>query len=245
MNYMSDYQIVTGGDIVLHYQENSLKYSSQIEEKISQIWENELKKKNPNIFNDKVLSFLKISEKNNQKIIDVTYVDYKTILADRKDSSLSLNVNQIGVSGITILKENNQVLFSQRAPTITEYLGYFELVPSGNLDTSVLENDGTINFKSKIISEFEEETGLSKKSINNLKTLCLVKDNINHVYDVCCLLEIDINEGQLESSFNKVSEYEKPIFVPVKELSEFSKKNSDKLVPTSKAIIDYYLKNKS
>jgi len=243
MNYMLDYQLVTGGDIVLHHQENSLKYSPQIEEKISQIWESELKKKNPNIFNDKVLSFLKISEKNNQKIIEVTYVDYKSILADRKDSRLSLNVNQIGVSGITILKEKTQVLFSQRAPTITEYPGYLELVPSGNLDTSVLEDDGTINFKSKIISEFEEETGLSKESINNLKTLCLVKDNINRVYDVCCLLEIDTNEAQLESSFNKVSEYTKPIFVPVIELREFSNNNSDKLVPTSKAIIDYYLKN--
>ena len=50
----------------------------------------------------------------------------------------------------------------------TLYKKYLELVPSGHLDAMVTKN-GFVDHQSKIVDEFEEETGISKKHITNKK----------------------------------------------------------------------------
>jgi len=238
---MKESEIIHKGNLILK-NTSPKKIDNDTLKKISKIWKSEFKKNNERLFNDKVLSFDRIFKNNNATIVEGSYVDYKTVLVDRKEPKLNLKINQIGVSGMTLIQENNNlnVLFSIRSSIITEYPGFIELVPSGNLDQSVLEDDGTINYKSKLIEEFEEETGLNRSSINKVSTLGLVRDNINHVYDVCCLLILNTSSEELTSSFEKVSEYKVPQLVNVKDLKKFSTNNSNKIVPTSKAIIECY-----
>jgi len=239
---MCNYEIVVIGDVILKHKPNLTKLESETEKKISEIWEKEPKKNIRKLINNKVLNFSKIFQNNNRTIVEGSYVDYRAIVADKRDSKLNLNIHPIGISGMTIIKENNNlnVLLAKRSSSVTDYPGFIELVPSGHIDESVLEADGKINYKLKLIEEFEEETGLNRSSINKISTLGFVLDKINQVYDVCCLLQLNTSSKSSISSFEKVSEYKLPQLVNVKDLKKFSKNNSDKIVPTSKAIIECY-----
>ena len=237
-----DYKIISKGKIVLKHIIYHEKFSEQLLSQISNYWNDYIKSKNKFVFNDKVLRFIRINP-NNENEIEVTYTDYKNIIIDRKFLNSSLGIYQVGVSGLTLINEQNNlfILFAKRSKNVTEYPNFYELVPSSNLDKSVLDKDGTINFSSKILDEFEEETGLSSSLINNVSSFCFVKDNINHVYDVCCILELNINRNLLNDSFKNVSEFYFPCFVQVKNLQNFLIKHESNIVPTSKAILQCFL----
>lgn len=235
-----DYEIISKGEIVLNNVIDVSTISKEALEQITIYWNN-IKSKNPTVFNDKVLRFVRIDPKNKNKI-DVTFEDYKNIIIDRNFLNSSIGLHQVGISGLLLIHEQNDtfVLFAKRSNTVTEYPNFYELVPSGNLDKSVLDKDGTIHFYSKILNEFKEETGVSDSLINNLYSFCFVRDNINHVYDVCCILEINIDKSIFDNSFKNVSEFYSPCFVNIKNLKNFLVDNESKIVPTSKAILECF-----
>ena len=94
-----------------------------------------------------------------------------------------------------------------------------------------------------MIDEFLEETGLTSKHITSFSFLCIIKDKKNSVYDICNIIELNIDKNII-LKYWKSSEYSKPIFVPISSLPNFIEKNHTKIVPTSIGIIDNYLKKK-
>lgn len=243
MIFTLDSEIISVGKITLKHVVFDNNISDDKEKQISNYWNVLLNSKNNLIHNDQVLHFVRINPDNNLEI-DVSYTDYKNIIVDREFLNSELNLFQVGVSGLVINKnnENPSILFAKRSNDVTEYPNYYELVPSGNLDKSVLSNNGTINYSTKIIQEFEEETGLLYTTIDNLIPFCFIKDNINHVFDVCCILEINMKPESLISSF-KTSEFYSPHLILLKNLKSFIDKNNSKIVPTSKALIQCFLQN--
>ena len=237
-----NYEIIAKGEIILKHITQCENFSEQLQSQISTYWNDYIRSKNKSAFNDKVLRFVRINP-TNKNMIEVTYTDYKNIIVNREFLNSSLEISQIGVSGLALVKEQNDffVLFAKRSKAVTEYQGFYELVPSGNLDKSVLDKDETINFRAKILDEFEEETGLPRSAVNNVSSFCLVKDNVNHVYDVCCILELAVDRNSLNDSFKNVSEFHSPCFVDIKNLKNFLNKNDLDIVPTSKAILQHFL----
>jgi len=240
---MKESEIIHKGSIILK-NNPTRKIENELLKKISEIWKREFKS-NKKLFDGKAFTLNNIVQHPNNLEIEGEFIDYKTIIVDRKHPTLNLQIKQIGISGFTIINEKTDsfVLFSVRSDSTTEYPGYFELVPSGNLDESALKKDGTLDYKTKIIEEFEEESGLERKFLNSVSTLGLVKDNINRVYDVVCLLELSNKIKELKSSFQSVSEYKEPLFIETKNLENFMKEKSNKIVPTSKAIMKLHLLN--
>jgi len=236
------FKIITTGEIEIYHTSYDETKFYPYKDKIEKIWKKTCQQKDIEFYNDKVLVFNNFSKNNHKTVINGSFIDYKFIIADRNDSSLKFSIYQIGVSGMIIIKEKNEkyVLFSTRSSKINEYPGYLELVPSGNMDKSCKRNDGTVDFKSKLINEFEEETGLSSTNINEIKTLCLVMDSINRVYDVCCWIDVNMSRNNVLAGFKKVSEYENPKLVKFNELSNFVEANRQKIIPTSLAIIQCY-----
>ena len=226
------------GDIFLRYTSTLDLSSSPHYEQIENFWSFESQKKK--LENNFVLCFENISKQNKKIIVDGKFVEYKIILADRFLPNLGLGINQIGVSGIVIVNEDDEnfVLFSSRTEQTTEYPGFFELVPSGHIEKSNLLNDGTIDYKAKILNEFIEETGCTKELISSIDSLGLVFDIQNHVYDVCCILHTKETRSKITKNFGNVSEYSKPIMIPFKEIETFKHQNYQKIVPTSLAILE-------
>lgn len=244
MDNNSSYEIVAVGEIIVKNSTITEKYNENIEFEIEKIWNEESNLKD-SLFDDKVLSLVKINKNYDVTEIIGKFISYKAVLAARKKPTLRLEINPIGVSGMITFVENNEkyVIFSNRDTRVTEYVEGIELVPSGHLDISVLKESGIIDYKAKIKDEFCEETGLSINRIKNLHTMCLVKDLRNNVFDICCLIEITVDRNNIIESFKKTTEYSEPILIKIRDLEDFVSKNFKKIIPTSLGIIDYYLSN--
>ena len=188
-----------------------------------------------------LLNFLELNERER---IEVTgyFVEYKHFLAQRKQPELNLGIKPIGVSGIIILKEANMeyVVFAKRANDTTEYPGFFELVPSGSIDKECADNSGIVDYKSKLLSEFTEETGLSRDCVKDVSGFAFVLDTNDNVYDVCCEIVIDTKKDLAIQKFSSSKEYQSPIFVGIGELDDFIKLNYNSIVPTSMALVEAY-----
>ncbi len=239
----NSFEIVFQGEIhIKNFPISKLKYDH---DKLDQIWKKICIQKNNKLFDGKVLSFIDSFKHNNKLIVKAGFVDYKIVTSSRFEPSLGLKIKQIGVSGITLIHDNGDdyILFSTRSSETTEYPNFLELVPSGNIDESALESNGTINFSTKLIDEFVEETGLGKSSIQKINPFCFVLDKKNQVYDVCCKINIISSKSNIIKNFKNISEYENPEFISLISLQKFIDNNYEKIVPTSLAILSVFIKN--
>lgn len=232
-----EFEIIFIGDIELELKNSEIQINEGDNTIIEKIWDNELKK-NFQLTNNKVLSFVNLKKLDEKCVIKSQFVDFKYVLADRISPELNLGIAVFGVSGIIILKnKSDSIIFAKRNKNSAEYPNYLELIPSGHLDESIKIKD-TINFKEHLLVEFEEETGISKKNIKKISTLGVIKDKINNVYDVCCVLEMDKKRFNMNILKNTNDEYYDPKLVFISELDSFVQENKTKIVPTSKAIIE-------
>ena len=136
------------------------------------------------------------------------------------------------------------VVFAKRANGTTEYPGFFELVPSGSIDKECADNSGIVDYKSKLLSEFTEETGLPRECVKDISGFAFVLDTNDNVYDVCCKIVIDNTERDLViQKFSSSKEYQSPIFVGIGELDDFIKLNYNSIVPTSMALVEAYIRS--
>ena len=239
----NSFEIIFQGEIhIENFPILELKYDP---DKLDQIWKKICIQKNNKLFNGKVLIFLGSFKQNDRLIVKAGFVDYKIVISSRLEPSLGLKIKQIGVSGITLLHDDGDdyILFSTRSSETTEYQNFLELVPSGNIDESALESNGTINFSTKLVDEFVEETGLKKSSIQEINPFCFVLDKKNQVYDVCCKINIIGSKSNMIKNFKNVSEYKNPEFIPLISLQKFIDNNYEKIVPTSLAILSVFIKN--
>ncbi len=239
----NSFEIIHFDDIII---KNSTIQNLEFDQvKLEKVWKNLCKQKNNKLFNGKVLVYIDSFKKNDTLVMNAGFVDYKIAVSSRIEPSLGLKIKQIGVSGITLISDENDkyVLFSSRSSDNTEYPNFLELVPSGNIDNSSLRSDGKIDFSSKLIEEFVEETGLTKNCIQEINTLFLVIDNVNQVFDICCEIKISSSKLNIIETFQKVSEYGKPELVLLSSLSDYVKKNHERIIPTSHAILSHFIKN--
>lgn len=239
------FEVIQKGNVIVRHVDLSLHISNSNKKIIEDLWSEECKYKKHGLFNGEVLHFIDVKSENNNIIIDAGFTEYKNVLASRKKPELGLNIKQIGVSGIILVEENSKksVLFSTRTDGVTEYPEHIELVPSGNIDKSILRMDGTVDYISKLKEEFFEETGMPTEYINKIKSICLVYDKNNQIFDIGCLIELNVAKNMILERFAKVNEYKNPEFIPIEDLHDFINKNKKKIVPTSLALLKCFLGN--
>ena len=243
-NISPKYDIVESKSCIVTIKSSKNIILPNVQKRINQTWNKLQKDRIIKLSNHKVLILNSIILKKGINYISSEFTDYKNVISNRINPKINLNLIQIGVSGIILLKNNNSIytIFSKRNKNTTEYPNYYELIPSGNINQKPMKNK-KLEFNFDLINEFIEETGLNSKYIKKIAFLCIIKDKQNFVFDICNIIELNINKKNILKHF-KSSEYSKPLFVPISLLPKFIEKNHNKIVPTSIGIIDYYLKNK-
>ncbi len=246
-NCKKNYKILAVGDIQLQAVKNlqAEKLFAQNYNVIEEIWQKTSKKTGGKLFNGAVLSFISINKKQNKIKVVAHFVEYKNYLAQSKQSDLKLGIKLVGVSGIIILEEKgiNYIVFAKRTNNVTEYPGFFELVPSGSIDKECVNASGVVSFQSKLLSEFAEETGLPKNYVEDISGFAFVLDTNHNVYDICCKILLKAKKESVAKKFLGSKEYSKPEFVSINNLNSFIRKNAATIVPTSMAILEAYIQN--
>lgn len=195
--------------------------------------------------NNLILNVKRLARVNETIVVEGSFVFYEKFIQQRSSKINSeAKITPIGVSGLIVLRqgaEAEKILFATRSSSVTQYPNFLELVPSGGIDSSSLNANSQIDYRTKLLAELLEETGIEDNPAIHIKNLCLIFDPIEAVYDMCCIIEIDISQKNLLANFNKNEEYVTPQLVKLGELSEFLKERRNKLVPTSVALANCYL----
>lgn len=245
--YKENCNIIAVGDVHLFESPRDEKTERILAENknlIEEIWEKASREEG--LFNEELFNCTSIMENRGQIEVRGNFVEYKNFLAQRKRLDLDFGIRPIGVSGITIIKDGaiTYAIFAKRTPNVNEYQESLELIPSGSLDQTCSRGDQTIDYKTKLLSEFSEETGLPAEYVENIDGFALVFDTNHKVYDVCCALSITCKRELITGKFNDSKEYQSPIFVPLRELDDFLKTNAKIIIPTSMALACAFIQSR-
>lgn len=237
------YQIFGSKKINLKIVKFNDKISTPQKKKIEAVWIKQQKNRKKKLFNSKVLSLKSIRQNKKQIFIAANFVDYKYIITDRIEPSIELKLKQIGTSGLILIndRKNKYTLLAKRSKNNTEYPGYFELVPSGNLDYFSKQNNLHLDYKSKLLEELEEEIGIDRNQVEKVFEICVINDKINSVYDVCCIIKLSVNKLAVMKNIRKTAEYTEPKFIKIEDIPEFITKHNKNIVPTTLGLLEYYL----
>lgn len=237
-----NYKIIGIGDILVETIENPKadKVFAKFQDAIEEIWQKAQQEKHRKLFNGDLLNFIGVERQGHTMKVTAHFTQYKNFLAQRIRPDLPLGIAVVGVSGMTILQENatRYVVFAKRAKPVTDYPGFFELVPSGHLERGDVDVKGRVDFESALVSEFVEETGLSKRCITEVTGFAFIRDLHYNVYDICCRIVLRVKPKSMARALASSDEYGEPTFVAVKDLNKFMKENAENTVPTSLALIN-------
>lgn len=246
-NLKTNYKIVAIGNIHMRTTQDSSmeEILAQNRGAIEEIWQRTLIEKGGKLFNGTLPNFVSVNQERERVEILGHFIEYKQFLAQRKRPDLKLGIKPIGVSGIIVLKDrgDDYVVFAKRSNNITEYPGFLELVPSGSIDKECVDANGVVNYQCKLLSEFIEETGLSKEYVKEISGFAFVLDMVHNVYDICCEILLEMKKELITQKFSS-KEYSAPVFVALNNLDSFIEANVKSIVPTSMALIEAYRRKK-
>lgn len=238
-----NYEVVAVGNIEMRTTQDSRidNCSTQNRDVIEEIWRRVQEERGGKLFNGALPNFVSFNQESGRVVIFGYFIEYKQFIAQRRRPDLKLGIKPIGVSGIIVLddKGTEYVVFARRANNSTEYPGFLELVPSGSIDKECVGSNGVVDYQSRLLSEFREETGLSEEYIKEISGFAFVLDVGHNVYDICCKILLETSKEVVAQKFRS-DEYNAPVFVAMDGLDSFVKANVDSIVPTSMAIIEAY-----
>ena len=133
------------------------------------------------------------------------------------------------------VKHIDRILFGIRSEKVLFSPKLLELVPSGGVDDSAIEN-GVINFETALINEFEQETGLFIDVIKSIRPEMIIYCKEKYLYDICQSIILKEDEDVYCDDFN--DEYSDLFWVPIREIKDFIEENKHKVHPTTLAIIE-------
>jgi len=115
-------------------------------------------------------------------VLSTRQADYKEVFY--RLSNPKSNAMPVGVTGIVVDADNN-VIIGRRAESTSQYMGLWETAPAGSID----QWDEHNTIENQLLTELNEELGISKDSVAKLGMLGLIKDlahnQLDFVYVIC------------------------------------------------------------
>ena len=169
--------------------------------RVDALWDDALAQSGPSLFNGKLFS---ISARENGSILG-HFVDYKLFKAQRMDPSLhsALGVRPLGVTGL--IECYDGFLFGRRGHAVEQNPDEWEFAPSGGIDESSLDNDGSINLPRALLTELSEEIGLAA-DVMELPPVpfAIIEDHETLVTDVVLRCRTRTPADEILRTFEKV-----------------------------------------
>lgn len=192
---------------------------------IENIWQHE-ENKHPQLHNGQIFNVISLEK---ERLIG-EFIEYKYYLAQLRDPNFisALNIATLAISGVTTVVD--KILIGRRADHVTTYANFYELVPSGGMNTRAQVND-RIDPIRQFEMELWEETAISVTEIKSIRPIALVFDLENRQYEHCA--ELSINYTILKEELQPSNEYQELKWISKKEVKEFIHKHEQEFVPFS------------
>ena len=227
---MSDAQLVWEGAVEVRVADEALEAPDELRSRVDELWELE-RRQRPELVDGAILSVRSIDA----GIVVTQSCPYRLFVARERDVTLrrALGISAIGVSGILMLAraEGIGVVAGRRAAGATEYGGAWELVPSGGLDPRRVGRDGVVDALGCLLDELEEEVGVSRGAVVDVRPLGLVRDLAQEGYDVCIALRA------LDGEVVEMPEYDEAVVLGPAEAAALLSRPGEHVVPTSRVIL--------
>ncbi|HEY9759838.1 MAG TPA: hypothetical protein V6C97_32060 [Oculatellaceae cyanobacterium] len=199
--------------------------------RVEKIWQQALKE-NSRLFDGTALCADSVSN----ELLTCCQVPYRFIYAQTRDLTLKniQNLKTAAVTGVVIA--HDQIFVGKRALDVTQCPGLLELVPAGSLVPSSATN-GRVDFTLQLLSELEEEVGISRDKVREIRPFLLIDDEQEGVLDICCKILLDKCESESILDNFRPGEYSKLCALTIEELKASVEKHADRWVPASVLII--------
>jgi HAD superfamily hydrolase (TIGR01509 family) len=215
--------------------DDALALSEPVRARIDTLWAEE-QRAHPNRFDGTLLTFAGRSGDT----LYGRFVPYRYYLAQRRDPEIAraLGLVPLAVSGI--VECDGAVAFATRGDTTTQYPGWIELVPSGGIGAEFLRADKSVDYAGQLVQELVEELGVPESAIAEREPIALLRDHRDEVIDIGCVLRV--SAAARREVLTSGEEYHSLRWVPIAELPQFVTAERDRLVPTSRALAEEFLK---
>lgn len=198
--------------------------------RIERIW-GELRSARPHLQDGMICT---LEEASPSEIV-VAPAPYRYFAAQRVDRELgaALGMVAVGVSGI--VRSGSHVIVGRRA-IVSDYQGYWELIPSGALPATSPAPDPL----RQLSIELHEEAGIAPERIASIRILALVPDAVTQTADVCGRIDLGIQQGDLARIIASAprSEYDDLRLLSEEELDSLRASLHTRMVPTSRRLLD-------
>ncbi|MCE3283274.1 MAG: hypothetical protein K0Q66_2011 [Chitinophagaceae bacterium] len=220
------------------------KLAGNYQDEIEQYWLN-LTRRSPKAFNGDILVNQSQEVKDGCLVVYAEFIEYKIAVASNYIPALKSLVKTIGVSGVitNLIGESQAIVLGKRGATVTQYPGYWELVPSGSIDKTFIQPDSSISIERCILQELQEEIGIRPEEVQEVKVSGLVYDKIEGIYDICCTIQIKPGID-IPDRLSGNAEYASFLCLPVNELKSWLETERGNMVPTSIAILSMMAETK-
>jgi 8-oxo-dGTP pyrophosphatase MutT (NUDIX family) len=144
----------------------------------------------------------------------------------------------LAVSGaVSVADARGEVfLIGRRAPGVTQYPGWWELLPSGGLDAEAAA-DGSVDYQAQLQRELTEETGLTEDLVTSSCPLALIFDPGEKVVDLGVRMTLALDRESVMGRLAPGTEYDAFQLLSETELSSLAGTEPG-LVPTSLTLLD-------
>jgi len=209
------------GRIEVLSEARGFELSDNYKRMVDQIW---YENRSGHLFNGQILNY--ISFENG--VLLGEFVEYRFYYVQMKEQALRdfLQIRPVAISGVTTTA--NKVLVGKRSEKVTEYKHFYEVVPSGGIDS-----EGVVDNKIDLYKQFEkelwEESGLSSTDIREIVPFAFVYDKARNSFEICA--EVHVNFLAASEDLRETDEYEKLGWVPKSDLAAFKKKHAHECVP--------------
>lgn len=195
--------------------------NSAIDSEGENLWQQAMNE-HPRLFNGPILDVKSATSSG----IEVRVIDYKEFFVDRLRGGR--NVKPLGVSGF--LLKDRKILVGKRPPTVTQYQGFVESLPSGSVEYCCGCDE--VDPVDTLYHELEEELGIGSDGVQVSPNPILVFDRGGATFDICFQIFSSKTLKQIENAEKEWDSHTRVWFASVPELLAAK----TEVVPTTLAI---------
>jgi hypothetical protein len=165
--------------------------------------------------------------------------EYRRVVAqiERPELFAELGVRSFAVCGV--LRCADGVVVGRRHQAANYQAGMWQLAPAGSADVSAVGQDGTVDLRSQLLDELQEELGLPPEAVGEAQPLCIVEHPGCHITDLGLALVTGLSAEAVLAAHRSTgnAEYEQMLVVPEARLAGFLAEVGEALVPPAREFL--------